>query len=101
VLSGGSGGLHKDENKAATAHGILYAIVTLAVAPFDSLVAGALGTRWAWMHGVTATLYFAFVIGALVPGMLVSREHVAVCSFLVLLRCDCVSGFECCLGSSR
>jgi MFS family permease len=73
--------LRQDSSKAATAHGILYAIVALAVAPFDSLVAGALGSRWAWMHGVTASGYFAFVVGAMVPGVLVSREHVAVCFY--------------------
>ena len=75
--------LHRDDNKAATAHGILYAIVTLAVAPFDSLVASALGSRWAWMHGVTATVYFAFVIGAMVPGVMTSGQLVSVCF------CDC------------
>ncbi|KAK4121653.1 iron reductase domain protein [Parathielavia appendiculata] len=74
-------GLRQDSNKAATAHGILYAIVALAVAPFDSLVAGALGSRWAWLHGVTASVYLAFVFGALVPGVLVSREHVATRQF--------------------
>ena len=70
--------LQRDNNKAATAHGILYAIVTLAVAPFDSLVAGALGSRWAWMHGVTATVYFGFVIGAMVPGVIISGQLVSV-----------------------
>ncbi|KAL2152981.1 hypothetical protein VTH82DRAFT_4136 [Thermothelomyces myriococcoides] len=80
ILSG-ERGLVKDSNKAATAHGILYAVVALAVAPFDSLVAAALGTRWAWVHGVTGTAYFAFVIGAMVPGILVSREHVATQKF--------------------
>ncbi|KAK4097819.1 iron reductase domain protein [Parathielavia hyrcaniae] len=74
-------GLRRDSNKAATAHGILYAIVALAVAPFDSLVAGALGSRWAWLHGVTATIYLAFVMGAMVPGVLVSREHVTTQQF--------------------
>ncbi|KAK4146597.1 uncharacterized protein C8A04DRAFT_25513 [Dichotomopilus funicola] len=72
-----SGELHQDSNTAATAHGIVYGIATLAVAPFDSLVAGAMGSRWAWMHGITATVYFAFVIGAFVPGVMISREHVA------------------------
>lgn len=59
--------------------------MALAVAPFDSLVAGAMGARWAWVHGVTATLYFVFVIGAMVPGVLVSGEHVVVCFTLFLL----------------
>jgi len=77
-------GLVRDDNKAATAHGILYAIITLAVAPFDSLVAGALGSRWAWLHGVTASVYFAFVIGAMVPGVIISGQHVAVCLFVPL-----------------
>jgi hypothetical protein len=76
------GGLHKSgDAKAATAHGILYAIVALAVAPFDSLVAGAMGSRWAWVHGITATVYFAFVLGAMVPGVIVSREHVTTQQF--------------------
>ena len=82
-------GLQRDDNKAATAHGILYAIVTLAVAPFDSLVAGALGTRWAWMHGITATAYFAFVIGAMVPGVIVSGQLVSVCLFGFFFFRDC------------
>jgi hypothetical protein len=77
-------GLHQDGgNKAATAHGIMYAIVTLAIAPFDGLVADAIGPKWAWMHGITATVYFAFVIGAMVPGVLVAREHVMVCLLLI------------------
>jgi hypothetical protein len=86
-------GLHQDGgNKAATAHGIMYAIVTLAIAPFDGLVAGAIGAKWAWMHGITASVYFAFVIGAMVPGVLVAREHVVVrplliCSFRILYLC--------------
>ncbi|AEO67178.1 uncharacterized protein THITE_2075941 [Thermothielavioides terrestris NRRL 8126] len=68
--------LHSDGDPAAWAHGILYAVVALALAPLDSLVAGALGRRWPCVHGVSASLYFAFVIGAMVPGVLVSREHV-------------------------
>lgn len=79
-------GLHQDGgSKAATAHGILYAIVTLAVAPFDAIVAGAIGARWAWLHGITASVYFAFVLGAMVPGVLVAREHVAVCLLFIYL----------------
>ncbi|KAK4158031.1 hypothetical protein C8A00DRAFT_11127 [Chaetomidium leptoderma] len=81
TMVGNDGRLRQDENKAATAHGILYAIVALAVAPFDSLVAGAMGRRWAWLHGITASVYFAFVIGAMVPGVLISREHVATQQF--------------------
>ncbi|KAK4235041.1 hypothetical protein C8A03DRAFT_37123 [Achaetomium macrosporum] len=74
---------HRDDDKAVTAHGILYAIVALAVAPFDSLVAGVLGSKGAgaWVHGVTASVYFAFVIGAMVPGVIVSRQHVATQQF--------------------
>ncbi|KAK3306487.1 uncharacterized protein B0T15DRAFT_509860 [Chaetomium strumarium] len=75
---------HRDDDKAATAHGILYAIITLAVAPFDSLVAGVLGNKRGaagWVHGVTASAYFAFVIGAMVPGVIVSRQHVATQQF--------------------
>ncbi|KAL2129681.1 hypothetical protein VTI74DRAFT_7447 [Chaetomium olivicolor] len=73
--------LHQDSDKAAAAHGILYAIIALAVAPFDSLVAGALGSKWAWMHGVTATIYFLFVLGAMIPGVMVSEEHVLTQKF--------------------
>lgn len=66
--------------------------MALGIAPFDSLVAGALGRststvrkRWAaWAHGFTAVAYVAFVVGAMVPGILVSREHVAVCLFFFL-----------------
>jgi hypothetical protein len=68
--------------------------VALAVAPFDSLVAGALGTRWAWVHGITATVYFAFVLGAMVPGVIVSGEHVAVCFTLFFA----VGWWWCCGG---
>ncbi|KAL2159485.1 hypothetical protein VTH06DRAFT_2490 [Thermothelomyces fergusii] len=81
VVLSGERGLVKDSNGAATAHGILYAVVALAIAPFDSLVAGALGTRWAWVHGLTASAYLAFVVGALVPGIIISREHVATQQF--------------------
>lgn len=76
--------LHWDTDKAATAHGVLYAIIALAVAPLDTLIAGALGRRWACVHGVSATLYFAFVIGAMVPGVLLSRQHVAVRCMLIM-----------------
>jgi hypothetical protein len=85
VLEGDA--FHRDNgDKAATAHGILYAIVALAVAPFDSLVAGVLGSKVGgaaagWVHGVTASVYFAFVIGAMVPGVVVSRQHVATQQF--------------------
>lgn len=77
--------LHRDENKAATAHGVLYAIVALAVAPFDTLVAAFLGSRWPWLHGATASFYFAFVTGAMVPGIIISRQHVAVCDPMLRL----------------
>jgi hypothetical protein len=73
------GGIHRDRSsRAAVAHGVLFAIAALAFAPLDILIAGALGPRWAWMHAGTATVYFLFVIGAFVPGILVSSEHVMV-----------------------
>ncbi|KAL2146952.1 hypothetical protein VTI28DRAFT_1679 [Corynascus sepedonium] len=82
VLSGERGGLVQDGgSKAATAHGVLYAVVALGIAPFDSLVAGALSRststvrkRWAaWAHGFTAVAYVAFVVGAIVPGILTQQ----------------------------
>ncbi|KAK0736221.1 hypothetical protein B0T21DRAFT_411408 [Apiosordaria backusii] len=68
--------LKKSTNKAATAHGILFAIVALAIAPFDTLVAAFLGRRWPTLHVATGGTYFLFVIGGMVPGILVSREHI-------------------------
>ncbi|KAK3389724.1 hypothetical protein B0H63DRAFT_464225 [Podospora didyma] len=73
-------GLERDRNKAATAHGILFAIVALAVAPFDTLVAGAL-KRWPTLHAISSSLYFAMVIGALVPGIMISKEHILTQKF--------------------
>jgi hypothetical protein len=67
----------RDSNQAATAHGVLYIIATLAVAPVDTLIAGAC-RRWSWLHGFTGTMYFLFVVGAMVPGIMISREHVVV-----------------------
>lgn len=78
ALLGNGEGLVRDSNKAATAHGILFVIVALAVAPFDMLIAGAF-RRWSWLHGFTGSVYFLFVIGAMVPGVLISREHIMVC----------------------
>ncbi|KAL1839918.1 hypothetical protein VTJ49DRAFT_1006 [Mycothermus thermophilus] len=76
------GGIYHDKSRPrAVAHGVLYAIAVLAFAPLDTLIAGALGPRWAWMHAGTATVYFLFVVGALVPGVLVSGEHVATQQF--------------------
>ncbi|KAK4175755.1 hypothetical protein QBC36DRAFT_19156 [Triangularia setosa] len=68
--------LKKSSNKAATAHGILFAIVALAIAPFDTLVAAFLGRRWPKLHIATGSTYFLFVLGAMVPGLLISGEHV-------------------------
>jgi hypothetical protein len=69
-------------SKASTVHGVLYAIVALAIAPFDSLVAATTANktgRWVWLQGISGALYFAFVLGAMVPGVIVSRELVLVC----------------------
>ncbi|KAK4202408.1 hypothetical protein QBC40DRAFT_276694 [Triangularia verruculosa] len=68
--------LKKSSNKAATAHGILFAIVALAIAPFDTLVAAFLGRRWPKLHVVTGSTYFLFVLGAMIPGIVISREHI-------------------------
>lgn len=88
------GSPHRDSGtRLARTHGILYAVTALAVAPFDSLIAAIfLGSRrvkararkggwerWgSWLHGVTGAGYFAFVVGGLVPGVIVGREHVNV-----------------------
>ncbi|GAB1318650.1 DOMON domain-containing protein [Madurella fahalii] len=80
ALLGDGDGLVRDSNKAATAHGVLFAITALAVAPFDTLIAAAFRRR-SWLHGFTGSVYFLFVIGAMVPGVLVSREHVATQQF--------------------
>ncbi|KAK3353234.1 hypothetical protein B0T25DRAFT_206131 [Lasiosphaeria hispida] len=73
-------GIYHVNNKAATAHGVVFVIAALIIAPFDSLVAGAL-SRWPTLHAFSATFYLLFVIGALVPGIIVSREHVATQNF--------------------
>ncbi|KAK4115963.1 iron reductase domain protein [Canariomyces notabilis] len=81
VLAGdSSGSMVRDSNRAATAHGVLYIIATLAVAPVDTLIAGAC-RRWSWLHAFTGTMYFLFVVGAMVPGILISREHVVTQQF--------------------
>ncbi|KAK0621663.1 hypothetical protein B0T17DRAFT_299328 [Bombardia bombarda] len=73
------GGIAGDHDKAATAHGIIFAIATLAVAPFDTLVAGI--RRWPTLHMITSTIYFALVIGAFIPGIIVSTEYVMTKKF--------------------
>jgi len=73
------GGVHATErSQASTAHGIVFVVAILVIAPADALIAGAL-KRWPSLHAVSATVYVAMVIGALVPGLAISREHVAVC----------------------
>ncbi|EGS21256.1 uncharacterized protein CTHT_0031050 [Thermochaetoides thermophila DSM 1495] len=66
-------------------HGVLYAIAALALAPIDFLVAGLLAAghasrarkrTCAWTHYATATVYTGFVFAALVPGMMISRDHI-------------------------
>ena len=74
------GRLHEPSTKAATAHGVMYALVALGIAPLDTAVAGLLG-RWPTLHVVTATFYFLFVVGAMVPGILVSNQQVATQKF--------------------
>lgn len=68
--------LKKSSNKAATAHGILFAIVALAIAPFDNLVAAFLGRKWPKLHVATGSIYFLFTLGAMVPGLVISGQHV-------------------------
>lgn len=85
-------GLVRDSNKAAAAHGILYAVVALGVAPVDSLVARTLGRRLPGLHAFTASLYFAFVIGAMIPGILTSREQVEVWAAHLIFSLPCMLG---------
>jgi len=63
-------------SRAAVIHGVLFVVTTLALGPFDALIAGALA-RWPVVHVVSASLYVGFVIGSFVPGVMVSKEHVA------------------------
>ncbi|KAK0627313.1 hypothetical protein B0T14DRAFT_395922, partial [Immersiella caudata] len=63
-------------SKQSLAHGIVFAVATLVIAPADMIIAGAL-RRWPVLHGVSATVYVALAIGALVPGIAISREHFA------------------------
>ncbi|KAK0670076.1 hypothetical protein QBC41DRAFT_248430 [Cercophora samala] len=72
----GDSSLKKSSNKAATAHGILFAIAALAIAPFDTLVAAFLGRRWPKLHIASGSIYFLFVLGAMVPGIVISGQHV-------------------------
>ncbi|KAK4454467.1 hypothetical protein QBC34DRAFT_434031 [Podospora aff. communis PSN243] len=63
-------------SKQSLAHGIVFAVATLVIAPADMIVAGAL-RRWPVLHSVSATVYVALAVGALVPGIAISREHFA------------------------
>ncbi|KAM7216620.1 hypothetical protein V8F06_008031 [Rhypophila decipiens] len=67
-------------DKGATAHGVIFAIVALLCAPFDVLVAGAL-KKWPTLHMISSTIYLALVIGALVPGIQISRTYVMTQNF--------------------
>jgi len=69
-------GIRKTKSKASTAHGVIFVLVALAAAPFDTLVAGAL-RRWPALHAASATVYLALVIGALVPGVMISKHYIA------------------------
>lgn len=67
-------------DRAATAHGVLFAIAALLCAPFDVLVAGAL-KKWPILHMISSTIYFAIVIGAFVPGIQISKTYIMTKNF--------------------
>ncbi|KAK3985996.1 hypothetical protein QBC44DRAFT_145118 [Cladorrhinum sp. PSN332] len=66
--------------KASVAHGVLFAITAVAIAPFDMLVATFL-KKWPKLHAVTTGGYFAFAMGAFVPGVVVSSQHIITKKF--------------------
>ncbi|KAK4222235.1 hypothetical protein QBC38DRAFT_88574 [Podospora fimiseda] len=66
--------------KASVAHGVLFAITAVAIAPFDMLV-GTFLTKWPKLHAVTTGGYFAFAMGALVPGVVISSQHLITKKF--------------------
>ncbi|KAK0641474.1 hypothetical protein B0T16DRAFT_303937, partial [Cercophora newfieldiana] len=67
-------------SKASLAHGIVFAVATLVIAPADMVLAGAL-RRWPVLHAISALIYVALVVGALVPGVEISREHFATANY--------------------
>ncbi|KAK4161529.1 hypothetical protein QBC43DRAFT_323481 [Cladorrhinum sp. PSN259] len=66
--------------KASVAHGVLFAITAVALAPFDMLV-GTFLKKWPKLHAFTTGWYFAFAMGAFVPGVVVSGQHIITKKF--------------------
>ncbi|KAK1759226.1 hypothetical protein QBC47DRAFT_294101 [Echria macrotheca] len=70
------GAVKTSSNKLALAHGVLFVVIILAIGPFDGLIALAF-PNWPILQAVSSSIYVAFVIGAFVPGVLISRIYVA------------------------
>jgi len=72
-----AGDIQDDSDKASTEHGVIMALVTLAIAPVDMLVTSAL-RHYPILHVITSTAYLAFMVGGLVLGIRISGEYFAV-----------------------
>ncbi len=72
-----AGGIQDDADKAALAHGLVMALVTLVVAPLDLLVGGAL-RRWPVLRVVTSFGYLVLLLVGLGLGVKISAEYLKV-----------------------
>jgi hypothetical protein len=72
-----TGGIQSDDDKRALGHGVIMALISLAVAPVDLLAAGAL-RRWPVLQLLTSVGYVGLMIGGLVLGIRISGEYLAV-----------------------
>ena len=74
-----AGGIHDDVDKGSVDHGMIMAIVALAIAPVDMITASAL-RRFPVLHIITSTGYLAFMIAGIALGIKISGEYIAVSS---------------------
>ncbi len=74
-----SGNIQDDSDKAALAHGLVMALVTLLIAPVDMLTASVL-RRWPAVHMVTSAGYLVCLMGGFGIGVKISAEYLAVSS---------------------
>lgn len=67
----------RTSNKVAVTHGALFVVAAMVFAPFDMMVAAFL-KRWPKVQAVAGGMYVAFAVGAFVPGVVVSGQHIMV-----------------------
>ncbi|KAK4457824.1 hypothetical protein QBC42DRAFT_235509 [Cladorrhinum samala] len=77
---GGDVHVTRTSNKVAVVHGALFVVAAMVFAPFDMMAAAFL-KRWPKVQTVSGAMYLGFALGAFVPGVLVSRQHIMTQKF--------------------